>query len=106
MRQTKYFADQVYKGDGSNLLIGAGDSVALVLKDESVTTETITETTQQSREIHWDHRPNGTRSQDVRGVTSAHKPTCPDGQQDGEYYLDADGNPILDSNGNPIPLPT
>lgn len=76
MNVFKRFIIPVYKTDQTNRPIEAGESVVFILKDGLPQTETLTIVEDGGRKVYWDQSVNGTRVEDVRGVSSVHHKSC------------------------------
>jgi hypothetical protein len=103
MTQRVRFVFPVYQ-DGTKLRVETGDTVVLVTRSGTGTTETLTNVGHTAHWIEWDSSVNGTRSSDIFHVASIHRGLCEDLEDTGNYLLDSNGDQILDSEENPIPI--
>lgn len=104
MKQFKTFHKPVYKGDASGDLIEVGDTVTLVLRDNSEDDVTVVTVEKGARRIGWDLDANGIpRTEDVIAVGGEHQFPCPE-EEDPEYASLHDG-PEDDGNWEPVVNP-
>lgn len=89
MRQSIRTWNRVYKDTGLNLPIEVGDTLTLVLKDDTEVDVTVTEVADDAHWVSWDHTVTGTRKEDVKGVADEHLWSC-------QYYGGAEDPGIPD----------
>lgn len=92
MKQSRHFYNPVRKQDGSGQIVETGDTVRLILNDNTEIDVTATDVRASGRVIEWDlvSTSGVPRSCDVNGVSGDHVTSCESYQSNHDSNLDDD----------------